>query len=254
MVERRTPLILARVHSLTAVVWDFDGTLVDSRRRNYNVVCRIMTEVTRRPLEDVPALRSWQVYDQVNRSYGNWRDLYRQEFGFSEEETDRVGRMWTRYQMEDATPAAVFDGIASVLAALQFVPHGVVSMNGRHQIARSLRDANLEDQFRRILGWEDVDIRRQKPAPDGLLDCIGDLTGFGPGNVIYVGDHETDVRCAVNARQALADRGSEVRLTTIAAAFVGPIDFDGWAHQPDYTARHPHEVIEIARRLLDGSA
>ena len=236
---------------LTAVIWDFDGTLVDTRRRNYNVVRRILAEVTRRPLETFPALRSWQVYDQVNRHYANWRDLYRQEFGFSEEETDRVGRMWTRCQMEDTTPAAVFDGIASVLAALAFVSHGVVSMNGRHQIARSLREANLEDRFHRIMGWEDVDIRRQKPAPDGLLACIEALTGFRPGSVLYVGDHETDARCAANARQVLGDRGADVRLTTIAAGFMGPTDVHEWNPQPDFTAQHPHDVINVARSVFD---
>ncbi len=83
--------------SLTAVIWDFDGTLVDTRRRNYNVVRRILAEVAGRRLEGIAALRSPDVYDRVNRSYANWRDLYTREFGFSEEDADRVGRMWTRY-------------------------------------------------------------------------------------------------------------------------------------------------------------
>jgi phosphoglycolate phosphatase-like HAD superfamily hydrolase len=91
--------------TLTAVVWDFDGTLVDSRRRNYNVVRRIMAEVAQRPLDSFPALRDWHVYDQVNRSYANWRDLYAREFGFSEEETDRVGRMWTPAIKWKTTPS-----------------------------------------------------------------------------------------------------------------------------------------------------
>jgi phosphoglycolate phosphatase-like HAD superfamily hydrolase len=235
---------------LTAVIWDFDGTLVDSRRRNYNVVRRIIAEVTNRPLEAFPALAEWQLYDRVNRSYANWRDLYRCEFGFSEDETDQVGRMWTRYQMDDDTAAPVFDGVATVLAALGFVPHGIVSMNGRHQIARSLRDANLEDRFRVIVGWEDVDIRRQKPAPDGLLDCVRALTAHAPGIVLYLGDHETDVRCAHNARAALAERQIPVEIVTVAVSFTGASEPDGWAHRPDFRARHPHDVMDIARQAL----
>ncbi|MBI3981759.1 MAG: HAD family hydrolase [Gemmatimonadetes bacterium] len=239
--------------TLTAVVWDFDGTLVDSRRRNYNVVRRIMAEVAQRPLDSFPALRDWSVYDQVNRSYANWRDLYAREFGFSEEETDRVGRMWTRYQMEDDTVAPVFDGVATVLAALAFVPHGIVSMNGRHQIARSLREANLQDRFRHIVGWEDVDIRRQKPAPDGLLDCLRALTACAPGMMLYLGDHQTDIRCAHNARAALAETDTPVEIVTVAVSFTGSMEFDNWPHRPDYAARHPHDVIEVARRLHEAA-
>ena len=241
-------------HSLTAVIWDFDGTLVDTRRRNFNVVRRLLAEVTGRRLDGIAALRSPEVYDRVNRGYANWRDLYLREFGFSEEETDRVGRMWTRYQLEDDTPAPVFDGVASVLSALRFVPHGVVSMNGRHQIARSLREANLHEQFAWIVGWEDVDIRRQKPEPDALLDCIQRTTGFGPGTVLYVGDHETDARCAANARRVLAERGSAVSIVTVAAGFTGPPDIERWSAQPDHTALHPHEIIEFAKRVHDGTA
>lgn len=234
---------------MAAVIWDFDGTLADTRRRNYHVVRRILAEVAGRRVEDLAALRSPEAYDRVNRSYANWRDLYTQEFGFSQEETDRVGRAWTRYQLEDDTPAPVFEGIATVLAALRFVPHGVVSMNGRPQIARSLRDANLHEQFAWIVGWEDVDIRRQKPEPDALLDCIGRLTGFGPGVVLYVGDHETDARCAANARRVLADRGHDVAIVTVAAGFTGPPDVEHWSIQPEHTALHPHDVIRIARGL-----
>lgn len=233
---------------LTAIIWDFDGTLVDTRQRNYHVVRRILTEVGRPP-DGIPALQSAEVYERVNRSYTNWRDLYIEEFGFTEDETDRVGRMWTRYQMEDDTPALVFEGVGTVLAALHFVPHGVVSMNGRHQIARSLREANLHERFRWIVGWEDVDIRRQKPEPDGLLDCLERLTGLAAGTVLYVGDHETDARCAQNARRALEERGAEVRVITVAAAFTGYDEHTRWSPQPDFAALHPHDVIEVARKL-----
>lgn len=235
-------------HPLTAIIWDFDGTLVDSRQRNYNVVRRILAEVGRSP-SGIPALQSAEVYERVNRGYTNWRDLYVEEFGFTEDESDRIGRMWTRYQIEDDTPALVFDGVSTVLAALRFVPHGVVSMNGRAQIARSLRGANLHASFRWIVGWEDVDIRRQKPEPDGLLDCLERLTAFAPGTVLYVGDHETDARCAAKAQRHLAERGCDLRVVMVAAAFTGYDEHTQWSPQPDFTAAHPHDVIEIVRRL-----
>lgn len=234
---------------LTAVIWDFDGTLVDTRTRNYNVVRRLLAEAAGRDPATIPALASSEVYDRVNRSYRNWRDLYEGEFGFTAEETDRLGRLWTRYQLADHTAAPVFEGIGTVLAALRFVPHGVVSMNGRDQIFRSLREANLYDAIHSIVGWEDVDIRRQKPDPDGLLACIERVTGFAPGVVLYVGDHETDVRCAAAARQALAAAGRAVGVVSVGARFTGGTD--GWPEAPDYLVRHPHEVMDVARRIAE---
>ena len=65
-----------------AFVWDFDGTLADTRRRNFNVVRRLLSENTRRALDAIPALASAEAYDQVNRRFFNWRELYLREFGF----------------------------------------------------------------------------------------------------------------------------------------------------------------------------
>lgn len=235
--------------SLSAVLWDYDGTLADTRRRNYNVVRKILADVTSRPLDDFPALRSPEIYDRVNRGYANWRQLYREEFGFTEDETDSVGRLWTEYQLSDDTPAPVFAGIETVLGALSATPHGIVSMNGRLQIHRSVQEAGLAHHFRWIVGWEDVDIRRQKPEPDGLLSCLERLAERGDGLVMYVGDHETDVRCAANANRELERQGRRARIITVAACFTGSDDARGWSSRPDYIADHPSAIIEIAEEL-----
>lgn len=238
---------------LIAVLWDFDGTLADTRRRNFNVIRRLLAEAVGTSTAGFPCLRSPEEYDRVNRVYGNWRELYHHEFGLTDEETDRVGRLWTAYQLRDETPAHVFEGIATVLAALHFLPHGIVSMNGRDQIARSLREANLQDEFQWIVGWEEVHIRRQKPEPDGLLACLARVSDADEGVVMYVGDHETDVRCAVNASKALSARGTGIRIVPVAAHFTG-VPAEVWGHPPDYAAGHPHDVIDIARRILDNGA
>jgi HAD superfamily hydrolase (TIGR01549 family) len=232
-----------------AFVWDFDGTLADTRRRNFNVVRRLLAENTRRSIEDIPALASPETYDRVNRGYANWRDLYTREFGFSEDETDRLGRMWTQYQLGDDTPAEIFEGIREVLAELDGVAHGIVSMNAKEQIVRTLEGARLLPHFRVVVGYDQVPINRQKPEPDGVLACLEQLTALGRGRALYVGDHETDVRCARNARQALAASGHEVEVVSVAACFAGHAGPADWTHQPDHVAWSPREVVAIAQRL-----
>jgi HAD superfamily hydrolase (TIGR01549 family) len=237
------------VSSPTAFVWDFDGTLADTRRRNYNVVRRLIAESTGRAPDRIPALASPEVYDQANRRYLNWRELYTQEFGFSEDETDRLGRLWSAYQLKDDTPAEIFEGIAEVLVALRAVGHGIVSQNARDQIARTLAGARLAQHFRVIVGYDEVHIKRQKPEPDGILACLEQLTALAPGCAMYIGDHATDVRCARNAQQALVARGVALEVVSVAACFGGHAGPGGWAHQPDYVAWSPHQIVEIAQRL-----
>jgi HAD superfamily hydrolase (TIGR01549 family) len=232
---------------LTAVIWDFDGTLVDTRHRNYSVVRRLMADVTGAPADDIPALASLEHYDRVNRRYVNWRDLYRREFGFSEQETDRVGMMWSEYQLSDETPAGPFDGIPDVLDALGTVPHGIVSQNARNQIERALDQAAIAHHFGFVVGYDGVPLDRQKPAPDGLVACIESLTGMTEGRVLYIGDHETDVRCARNAHDVLEERGVSVAVESVAASFVDPNDAAAWEMSPDFVARTPRELIAIAQ-------
>jgi HAD superfamily hydrolase (TIGR01549 family) len=234
------------VPATLAVLWDFDGTLVDTRRRNFNVVRRLIPETTGKAVERIPALVSAEVYDQVNRRYSNWRELYAREFGLSEEETDRIGGLWSEYQARDDTPADLFDGIRDALRALRGIAQGIVSQNASEQIRRTLAEAQLADHFRVVIGYDDVDIKRQKPEPDGFLACLSRLTGLAPGRVLYVGDHETDVRCARNAARALAVRGAAVEIVSVAACFAGHAGPVAWRHQPDWVAWSPQRVAEIA--------
>jgi len=233
----------------TVFLWDFDGTLVDTRQRNYNVVRRLLGESTQRVLDEIPALASPEVYDEVNRRYLNWRELYAREFGFDDDETDRLGRQWSAYQLQDDTPADVFEGIAEVLVALGSVRHGIVSMNARDQIARTLAGARLAEHFRAIVGYDDVHLSRQKPEPDGVIACLERLDALGAARVVYIGDHETDVRCARNAQQALLARGVAMEVVSVAACFAGHAGPVGWSHQPDHVAWSPNEILAIAQRL-----
>lgn len=229
------------------MLWDFDGTLVDTRLRNYSVVRRLLLDVGLQPAR-FPALASAVVYDRVNRRYANWRDLYRREFGFSEGETDRIGALWGEYQARDDTPAEPFQGIHDVLDALA-VPHGVVSQNARAQIRRALETAGLASHFRAIVGYDDVHIQRQKPEPDGLLAALEMIGAHAPARLIYIGDHETDVRCARNAARALYVTGTATEVVAIAACFVHADEPRGWRVRPDYVASTPRDLLVIARQL-----
>jgi phosphoglycolate phosphatase-like HAD superfamily hydrolase len=231
----------------TVFIWDFDGTLADTRLRNYQVSCRLLTEETGRRLEEFPALATFESFERTQRGYVNWRQLLTREFGFTEADTDRLGGLWSRYQLADTTPVPVIDGLGPVIRTLNGARHGVVSQNARAHIVRSLEEAGLAPLFGAVIGYDSVRLTGQKPAPDGFLACLEALGVPAPARVVGVGDHETDVRCARNAQVALAERGVTCEVIAIAVRFVDGVDPASWGAQPDHVAHDLAELLGIVR-------
>jgi HAD superfamily hydrolase (TIGR01549 family) len=226
------------------VVWDYDGTLVDSTVKNWGVSRAIIEQVTARPAGAFEALASLAGYRAALARTQNWREFYAKAFGLSEAEIDRAGTLWAPYQLRDSTPTPVVDGIPDVLRSLRHLPHGIVSQNARQAIAAVLDGHGLGGRFQAVIGFEEVDLRRQKPAPEGLLRCVEMLTALRPGYVFYIGDHETDAACAAQANAVLVDRKAGVRVVSIAALYAAE-KVAPWPVEPDHTARRPHEIVEI---------
>lgn len=230
-----------------AVIWDYDGTLVDTTLKNLRVARAIMPLVSGRPLESFPALASVKAYKAADRRAANWRELNRREFGLNASQADEAGRLWAVYQSKDQTLAPFFKGLEAALVRLKGLPMAIFSQNSRQEIKRSLVEARLSGYFGSVIGYEEVTLGRQKPAPDGLLFCLSEM-GIDQGIVFFVGDHDTDVQCANQANAALAGSGKAVKVVAIGAEFgeggVGRI----WSPAPDHVARRPVEVVDLVER------
>ena len=232
-------------HVVHAVIWDYDGTLVDTRQKNLNVTRKIVKSIAGIDPMAIPALQTIEQYMLANTSALNWRDFYSREFHLTEEQIDAAGRAWTEFQQEDTTPTPLFDGIHEVIEALRALPHGVVSQNSRLTISTVLHGCGLLPYFLSIIGYEEVDLRRQKPAPDGVLLCIRELVDSEEGLIMYIGDHETDARCAFNAATALRASGSGIELRSIGILHLPASDVSGWSIKPDYEARCTQDIARI---------
>ena len=232
-----------------AVIWDFDGTLVDTCERNLSVTREIITTVTSRPADSYEALASVASYRAATVRSRNWRDLYSTEFGFPEEHIDQAGALWTEYQHRSTTAVRVIDGVPDTLRALDHLPHGIVSQNAKSIISSVLDASELGGHFQAIIGYAEVAMSAQKPAPDGLLHCIGQLTAFRLGYVFYIGDHETDALCATLAKEALVREEAPVTLVSIGALYQGE-STTSWSVAPDHAAREPGEVVRIVSQYV----
>lgn len=211
----------------TAVIWDMDGTLLDSAVVLPDAVIASVA------LAGGPSLTP----DEVLAAYsvGPPEAILGHLLGraASAEETEHF------YGVLDATaPGRVrpFPGVPEALATLTVgTPQAVCTGNSRRAAQTLLGAAGLLGYFEVSVGGDEV--ARPKPQPDGLWETCARL-GVTPSATVYVGDSPLDLEAA--------RRGG---LVAVAA---------GWGHfyrehsrpAADVVLAHPGEVLT----LLDGGS
>ncbi len=73
---------------------------------------------------------------------------------------------------------------------------GIISTKLRYRIKETLKQYEIEDWIRIVVGGEDV--KEAKPSPEGILYAIGEL-GLNKEEILYIGDHIIDAQTAQNA-------------------------------------------------------
>jgi HAD superfamily hydrolase (TIGR01549 family) len=238
-------LISKNSGKICAIIWDYDGTLVDSRQKNLNVTRKIVSKILKGDPSEIPALSSLSNYHHAHIKATNWREFYESSFNLKGEQIDEAGRMWTEYQLNDKTSIPFIEGIKEVVIELGGLPQGIVSQNSRENIIQYLDEKNLLSYFKSVIGYEEVELDKQKPNPDGLMMCIEKLTDFKSGTVVYIGDHETDIQCALNANNILREDNPEIKIISIGAFYGFDVDTSEWNVMPDYQVRSAADIKSI---------
>lgn len=233
---------------ISSVIWDYDGTLADTRLKNLNVTKAILTKLISDFDIESSVLNSVQNYEQATTRSVNWRDLYKNEFGLSEEQIDDAGRMWTKVQSMDETDVQLFPGIDYTIQKLNAYPQGIVSQNSSGIIKNNLERFSLEKYFGHIIGYEEVELKKQKPHPDGLLACMSRLSDTNNNHpAVYIGDHITDIECAHNANE----RSGRNSVISILLNNNGQNEIKDWKYKPDYVAGRPQDIPEIIFKITN---
>jgi HAD superfamily hydrolase (TIGR01549 family) len=230
---------------MKALFWDFDGTLVDSRLKNYQVTKKIIEDTTKKDLSTISFLKSFENYKKGIARYTNWRDIYQTGVNLSDKETDQIGGLWTEYQLNDVTRTPLFSGIKEVLTNFNIYPNVIISQNSKQNIFQVLTENEIVSPFNLIIGFEEVDIRKQKPDPAGFLNCINDLSLNNDYRIFYIGDHETDIIFANNAAQALKSMSSTTKVLSIGAFYGNDQSVSDWTIKPNFIANTPADIIQI---------
>lgn len=207
-----------------AVLFDIDGTLVDSVSA-YLEVARIAAQpygldVTERHVRHSLATGGnfWNGVVPEDRQDG---DAVRKSM------SAHAAREWPRVLREHGK---VFEGLAQTLDAMKRlgIVLGIVS-GARPEVLELLRENGILDRFDSIvLG---ADVSRRKPDPEGIVKCLREL-GLTPDAAVYVGDTPVDIQ---------ASRAAGVRVVGV---------LTGAGDSATMSAREPDRLVSSHARLL----
>ncbi len=176
---------------IRAVIWDLDGTLLDTLQ---DLAASVNAALAQNGL---PA----RTTDEVRQFVGNGvRRLIERAVPPGTDETtvqsvyDAFVAHYGAHSRDHTRP---YDGVLPVLDALlaRGVKLAIVS-NKIDFAVKELSRAYFDDRMRSAVG--DAPERRRKPAPDSVLEAMRQL-GVAPEETVYVGDSDVDVETARNA-------------------------------------------------------
>ena len=184
-------------HPFKAVIFDLDGTLVDSAPDLRHATNRLLGELGRPPL-DLATVRRF-IGDGAARLVERALDATGGIPGG--DPAPHVRRFLDLYEADPSARSALYPGVAATLERLagQGLVLGVCTNKPIAATRRLLADLGIADAFAAVVGGDSYPTR--KPSPEPLLGVLG-LVGAAPGEAAFVGDNEHDVATARAAGMA----------------------------------------------------
>jgi HAD superfamily hydrolase (TIGR01549 family) len=170
---------------LSAVIFDMDGTLIDSKATVPAAYAATIFELSGRRCTD----------DEIIAAYGAGPagELIGRFIG--RPATDDDVDLWHRELEARLADTTVYPGVADALRALRTAGVKLAVFTGATARAAKLQLKRASDlgPFDAIVGSDEI--QRVKPAPDGVLRACA-LLDVEPSHAAYVGDAANDVLCA----------------------------------------------------------
>lgn len=207
------------MRAIRTVLFDLDGTLLDSLAAHYRVYQKVFGGLG---MALDPAVYA--------RTYSpNWYIFY-ERMGVPKDRWHEADRLWLRfYEAEAPHPRA---GAEDVLRAVRRSGRalGVVTSGDRSRVERDLHRAGWERLFDIVVCGGDVADR--KPLPGALLHALAHLAA-DPAAAIYVGDTVEDVAMGQAAG-------------TLTAAVLG-----GFSSREQLAATRPDYLVDSLTDLIE---
>jgi 2-phosphoglycolate phosphatase len=212
---------------LRAVLFDLDGTVLDTAPDFHRVLNALLAESGREPLP-YSAVRP-------NVSHGAARVV---RVGFPDAGDRQFAQLQRRfleiYRAGLSVETRLFDGMDQVLSELaaRGLHSGIVTNKAAWLTDPLLEELGLRTRFACVVSGDTVSERKPHPLP--MLHAAR-LAGVDPAECIYVGDAERDVQAAHNAGMSvLVANYGYIPVDDDTAAWRGdgyldaPLDLLGW--------------------------
>jgi HAD superfamily hydrolase (TIGR01509 family) len=175
-----------------AILWDLDGTLVDSFGLDLEVCARILSTHARRAVTiPEPLLREGFALSGSDF----WAFLFESlDLDASAHALESAHHEWLAERLVRAFP--IHEGIREILSAARAagLRQAVVSNNPQDEVVKVLANSALIDRFDVVAG-NDGSGRAKKPAPDSYLFAAKSL-GVAPAKCAAVEDSVLGLRAA----------------------------------------------------------
>lgn len=179
--------------SIEAVLFDLDGTLIDTAPDFTLVVNRLLAEHDKAPLS----------HEAIHRNVSNGaRALVRNAFGIDESHADFAGLLERLldlyYEQLNDTSACLYPGLNELLLQLeaQDIPWGIVTNKPEKYSVRLLQKLELDGRCSVLVCPDHVS--ETKPHPEPIFLALQKL-GCDTERCVYLGDHIRDIQAAKNA-------------------------------------------------------
>jgi phosphoglycolate phosphatase len=181
---------ITRFSEVRALIFDLDGTLIDSKLDLALSVNATLAELGRDPLPHE------QIFSYVGQGAPA---LIARALGSDASEQDcLLGLEFfiKYYSAHKLDHTIMYPGVRETLDALQGMPMAVYT-NKPVRVSRSIvRDLGIAGHFRSVYGGNSFE--RKKPDPMGVESILREF-GATPAQAMIVGDSEVDVQTARNA-------------------------------------------------------
>jgi len=216
-------MIRGKNGKIAGVLFDWDGTLVDSYLADSAAYLAMFRDMG----------IAWGLEDLAEHYSPNWYNVYRAA-KLPEARWDEADRSWRRHYAKHSPQ--LMPGAREVLEQIR--PHhrlGLVTSGDRERVTRQLREFRLTRMFRARVCGGDTRMKKPHPAPLRMaLRCMA----LRASACIYVGDAPEDLQMA---------RSAGARAIAVLGPF--PTEMRLRAAKPDYLLESIRELPELLEHL-----